>query len=328
MLLKNINQQKVKNSLFVGYFYCDFLKTVYTIQYILFLFLKEFMIMSEVGMKRNTKIMIAGVYALVVSIAFNFFWLPGNIYASGITGFSQLLVSILENYFHLSLSIPLLVLLINIPLLVISWLVIDREFTKYTILAVLLTYVFMSLVPVKTIVTDPILASVVGGALHGFSVGITLNSDFSTGGLDIIGILTRKKTGRSIGSIFIIFNLGIQFIAGFLYGWQYAFYSALAVFVSGKTVDFVNTKQQKVQILLVTDHSEELLPVLQKVLKRGITVVNNVEGAFLKEEKKMLFIVASQKEVSQLNQVVKQVDQHAFMSISPGIVTNTNFYEW
>ncbi|MBM7709145.1 hypothetical protein JOD14_001314 [Enterococcus lemanii] len=29
--------------------------------------------MSEVGMKRNTKIMIAGVYALVVSIAFNFF---------------------------------------------------------------------------------------------------------------------------------------------------------------------------------------------------------------------------------------------------------------
>ncbi|MBM7709144.1 uncharacterized membrane-anchored protein YitT (DUF2179 family) [Enterococcus lemanii] len=237
-------------------------------------------------------------------------------------------MSILENYFHLSLSIPLLVLLINIPLLVISWLVIDREFTKYTILAVLLTYVFMSLVPVKTIVTDPILASVVGGALHGFSVGITLNSDFSTGGLDIIGILTRKKTGRSIGSIFIIFNLGIQFIAGFLYGWQYAFYSALAVFVSGKTVDFVNTKQQKVQILLVTDHSEELLPVLQKVLKRGITVVNNVEGAFLKEEKKMLFIVASQKEVSQLNQVVKQVDQHAFMSISPGIVTNTNFYEW
>lgn len=142
---------------------------------------------------RNSKILIACAYALIVSIAFNFFWLPGNIYASGITGFSQLVVSILENYFHLSLSIPLLVLLINIPLLIISWLVIDREFTKYTILAVLLTYVFMSLVPVKTIVTDPILASVVGGVLHGFSVGITLNSDFSTGGLDIIGILTRKK---------------------------------------------------------------------------------------------------------------------------------------
>lgn len=279
-------------------------------------------------MKRNSKIIIACLYALTVSVAFNFFWLPGSIYASGITGFSQLVVSVFQNFLGLSFSIPLIVLLLNIPLLIISWFAINREFTKYTILAVLLTYVFMSLVPVKTIVTDPILASIVGGLLHGASVGITLNSDFSTGGLDIIGILVRKKSGRSIGSIFIVFNCCIQFMAGFLYGWQYAFYSALAVFISGRTVDFVNTKQQKVQIMLVTERAEELIPILQNVLKRGITIVNDVEGGFLKEEKKILFIVASQKEVSHLNQLVKKIDKQAFISISPGIVTNTNFYEW
>lgn len=278
--------------------------------------------------KKHSKIIIACLYALTVSIAFNFFWLPGRIYASGITGFSQLIVSVVESFLGISFSIPFLVLLMNLPLLIISWFVINRSFTKYTILAVLLTYFFMSLVPVKTIVTDPILASIVGGVLHGASVGITLNSDFSTGGLDIIGILVRKKSGRSIGNIFIIFNCCIQFIAGFLYGWQYAFYSALAVFISGKTVDFVNTKQKKVQIMLVTEHSEELIPMLQHLLKRGITIVNNVEGGFLKEEKKILFIVASQKEVNYLNQLVKNVDEHAFMSISPGVVTNTNFYEW
>lgn len=213
--------------------------------------------------KKHSKIIIACLYALTVSIAFNFFWLPGRIYASGITGFSQLIVSVVESFLGISFSIPFLVLLMNLPLLIISWFVINRSFTKYTILAVLLTYFFMSLVPVKTIVTDPILASIVGGVLQGASVGITLNSDFSTGGLDIIGILVRKKSGRSIGSIFIIFNCCIQFIAGFLYGWQYAFYSALAVFISGKTVDFVNTKQKKVQIMLVTEHSEELIPMLQ-----------------------------------------------------------------
>ncbi len=80
--------------------------------------------------------------------------------------------------------------------------------------------------------------------------------------------------------------------------------------------------------MLVTEHSEELIPMLQHLLKRGITIVNNVEGGFLKEEKKILFIVASQKEVNYLNQLVKNVDEHAFMSISPGVVTNTNFYEW
>lgn len=80
--------------------------------------------------------------------------------------------------------------------------------------------------------------------------------------------------------------------------------------------------------MLVTEHSEELIPMLQHLLKRGITIVNNVEGGFLKEEKKILFIVASQKEVNYLNQLVKNVDEHAFMSISPGVVTNTKFYEW
>ena len=143
--------------------------------------------------KKHSKIIIACLYALTVSIAFNFFWLPGRIYASGITGFSQLIVSVVESFLGISFSIPFLVLLMNLPLLIISWFVINRSFTKYTILAVLLTYFFMSLVPVKTIVTDPILASIVGGVLHGASVGITLNSGFSTGGLDIIGILVRKK---------------------------------------------------------------------------------------------------------------------------------------
>ena len=277
---------------------------------------------------RHSKIIIAGIYAFMVSIAFNFFWLPGNIYASGVTGFVQLIVSIIERFVGLSLSIPFLVLCMNIPLLIISWFWINREFTKYTIVAVLLTSVFMSIIPVRTVVTDPILAAMVGGVLHGTSVGITLNSDFSTGGLDIIGILVRKRTGKSIGSIFIAFNCTVHFLAGFIFGWQYAFYSVLAVFVSGKAVDFVNTKQQKVQILLVTDHSEALVPVLQADLKRGITVVNNVEGAFSKEEKKILFIVASKKDLGRLNQLIKTIDHHAFMSVSPGVTTNTNFYEW
>ena len=277
---------------------------------------------------RHSKIIIAGIYAFMVSIAFNFFWLPGSIYASGVTGFVQLIVSVIERFVGLSLSIPLLVLCMNIPLLIISWFWINREFTKYTIVAVLLTSVFMSIIPVKTVVTDPILAAMVGGVLHGTSVGITLNSDFSTGGLDIIGILVRKRTGKSIGSIFIAFNCTVHFLAGFIFGWQYAFYSVLAVFVSGKAVDFVNTKQQKVQILLVTDHSEALVPVLQADLKRGITVVNNVEGAFSKEEKKILFIVASKKDLGRLNQLIKTIDHHAFMSVSPGVTTNTNFYEW
>lgn len=282
----------------------------------------------KTGCSRYKKVGVAILYAFLSSMAFNFFWLPGGIYANGITGLAQLIATVLSTFQGIQFSIPLLVLLFNIPLLMIAWVTIDREFTLYTILAVLLTYLFMNILPVMTLTTDPMICSIFGGVLHGISVGITLNSDFSTGGLDIIGILARRKLHKPIGSIFILFNGMIEFLAGFLYGWQYAFYSALSVFISGKTVDYVNVKQQKVQVMIVTDNPERLIERLQRNLKRGITVVNNVEGAFKHQEKKMLFVVIAKSELEQLNTDISLSGCDAFVSVTPGITTNTNFYDW
>lgn len=274
------------------------------------------------------KIGVSILYAFLSSIAFNFFWLPGKIYANGITGLAQLIVTVLNTHYNLDFSIPLLVLIFNIPLLIIAWITIDREFTIYTILSVLLTYLFMNILPVLELTTDPMICSIFGGVIHGISVGITLNSNFSTGGLDIIGILVRRKLRKSIGTIFILFNGVIEFIAGFLYGWQYAFYSALSVFISGKTVDYVNTKQQKIQVMIVTDESDKLIRLLQSSLKRGITIVNNVEGAFKHQEKKIILVVIAKSELEQLNTDISLSGCDAFVSITSGITTNTSFNEW
>ncbi|HAB95339.1 MAG TPA: hypothetical protein DCE83_00660, partial [Enterococcus sp.] len=152
------------------------------------------------------RMLVALIYALLSSIALNLFWLPGNIYASGITGLSQLLSQLLDEQLNLQLSIPLLVLFFNAPLLAVAWVKIDREFTIMTVCTVVLSSVMMKVVPVIALTTDPVICAVFGGLLHGVSVGLTLNDDFSTGGLDILGILVKKATGRSIGSFFIGFN--------------------------------------------------------------------------------------------------------------------------
>lgn len=148
------------------------------------------------------KLVIAASYAFLSAVSVNLFWVPGGIYANGVTGFAQLVVA-LSGKFHLPmLDLATLVLLINVPLLVIAWFKIDRKFTIFTIIAVFLTSVFMKLIPVMALTNDPVICTVFGGVIHGLGVGITLNSDFSTGGLDIIGILVRKVTTRSIGTIF------------------------------------------------------------------------------------------------------------------------------
>ncbi len=258
----------------------------------------------------------------------NLFWVPGGIYANGVTGFAQLVVA-LSGKFHLPmLDLATLVLLINVPLLVIAWFKIDRKFTIFTIIAVFLTSVFMKLIPVMALTNDPVICTVFGGVIHGLGVGITLNSDFSTGGLDIIGILVRKVTTRSIGTIFTAFNLAIEFIAGFVFGWRYALYSAITVFINGKVVDFVNTKERKVQLLIVTKHANEMLRRIQDNHQSGITVINHAQGGYYHESQDILLLVVTSHELNAISSVVKKVDQLAFMSITKGIETNRSTSQW
>lgn len=268
------------------------------------------------------KLVIAASYAFLSAVSVNLFWVPGGIYANGVTGFAQLVVA-LSGKFHLPmLDLATLVLLINVPLLVIAWFKIDRKFTIFTIIAVFLTSVFMKLIPVMALTNDPVICTVFGGVIHGLGVGITLNSDFSTGGLDIIGILVRKVTTRSIGTIFTAFNLAIEFIAGFVFGWRYALYSAITVFINGKVLDFVNTKERKVQLLIVTKHANEMLRRIQDNHQSGITVINHAQGGYYHESQDILLLVVTSHELNAISSVVKKVDQLAFMSITKGIETN------
>lgn len=271
---------------------------------------------------------VALAYALLSSIALNMFWLPGKIYASGITGLSQLLSQVLQERLGVELMIPFLVVVFNIPLLAVAFHKIDREFTVMTIFTVLLSSVMMKVVPIVTLTTDPLICGVFGGALHGISVGLTLNADFSTGGLDILGILVKKATGRSIGSFFILFNVTLQIVAGLIYGWPYAFYSAISFFISGRMVDYVNVKQRRVQVMVVTEKAEMVMATLQGALNRGITVINDVEGGFDHHQKKMLMLVISQKELKIVEGLIEAVDQQAFVSVASGISANRVFYEW
>lgn len=271
---------------------------------------------------------IALIYALLSTIALNMFWLPGNIYASGITGLSQLLSQIFKERLQWNLSISSLILFFNAPLLAIAWFKINRQFTIFTIGTVLLSSLMIQIIPVVPLTVDPVICAIFGGALHGFSVGITLNNDFSTGGLDILGILVKMATKKSIGSFFIVFNVSLQIIAGLIYGWPYAFYSAISFFISGRVVDYVNTKQRSVQLLVVTKKAEKVIKNLQNEFQRGITVINNVEGGFDHQEKKILLVVISQKELKTAEERIATIDQQAFMSVATGISANRSFYEW
>ncbi len=77
----------------------------------------------------------------------------------------------------------------------------------------------------------------------GTGIGFALRNNVSSGGTDIVSIIIRKKTGRQVGSISLIVNIMIMLIAGMTFGWQYALYSMVALFISSRMTDAIFVKQ-------------------------------------------------------------------------------------
>lgn len=259
-----------------------------------------------------SKVSAAVIYALCVSIALNFFWEPGHIYASGVTGFAQIIQSLSHNL----LPTNVMYFALNIPLVILGWLKIGHKFTLYTILAVVFSSIMMKVMPPISTQFDPIICALFGGVVNGVGTGFALKSGISTGGLDIIGIIVRKKTGHSFGTINIFFNLIIVSVAGFIFGWAFAFYTAIGIFVNGRVIDMIYTQNQKMQVMIVTEHPRDLIDDIQQKMRRGITIVHDVEGAFGHTEKTILFTIISRYEMYELVHVIQNKDPYAFVSIT------------
>ena len=267
------------------------------------------------------------VYALLASIGVNFFYQPGQIYSSGITGIAQILTTLSKDLIGVYVPVSATLLLLNLPLFLLGWFKIGHKFTIFTGITVVLTSVFMQIIPDETLTTDPIICAIFGGAIMGAGIGYALKNGLSSGGLDFVSIAIRKKTGNTIGSISITFNLFIMLAAGLLFGWQYALYSAIAIFVSGKVTDAVYTKQKKMQVTIITRHPEKVIHTIQKNMRRGITIINEAEGAYKHDKQTVLLTVVTRYELPLLRAAMGEADKKAFVSIADNVQILGHFYE-
>lgn len=275
----------------------------------------------------TTKLSVSIVYAILASVAMNFFYQPGNIYSSGITGLAQILTTLSTKVVGFNVPVSVTLYALNIPLFFVAWLKIGKKFTVFTFLTVTLTSIFMQIVPQTVLSNDPIICAIFGGAVMGSGIGFALKNGLSSGGLDIFSITIRKKTGRSVGSISMYFNGLIIFVAGYLFGWQYMFYSALSIFVSGKVTDAVYTKQKKMQVMIITKNPDAVIDGIQQKMRRGITIIHEAEGAYRHDKQTLLLTVVTRYELPSLESAMKESDPSAFVSISDNVKILGRFYE-
>ncbi|MEH7110193.1 MULTISPECIES: YitT family protein [Bacillaceae] len=260
------------------------------------------------------KIFVVIIGALLNALGMNLFLIPANVYSSGFTGIAQLLTRVLHEFTPIHLSMGVLLLLLNIPVAILGWKKVGRSFTIYSFISVVLSSLFLDLIPVKQVSHDILLNSVFGGVIIAVGVGITLKWGASTGGLDIIAMVLSRMKDKPIGPYMLILNGFIVLAAGFLYGWEKALYTLVFLYASTRVIDTIHTRHAKLTAFIITKKAEEVKNAVHSKLVRGITMIP-AKGAFSNETRDMLMIVITRYELFDLERIIKEVDPNAFTNV-------------
>lgn len=99
--------------------------------------------------------------------------------------------------------------------------------------------------------------------------------------------------------------------------WHLSFYSLIAIFVSSRVLAYVinGAKDDKLLFIISNGDTTELTHFILHELDRSATYIKS-RGVYSKEEKEMLFLVVSNKEVTKVKLKIKEVNPKAFVVVT------------
>jgi len=239
------------------------------------------------------------------------FLLPNKFIDGGATGIS-LLISEVTKW-----SLPLLLIIVNIPFVVLGYRQIGKWFSIKTIFSIIGLAICISVVHYPVITSDKLLISVFGGFFLGAGIGLAIRGGGVLDGTEVLAIYISRKTSASVGDIILMFNIFIFSFAAYLLSIETALYSILTYIAASKTMDFlIEGIEEYTGVTIVSPKSEEISEMITHKLGRGITVYKGTHGFGKRghvSDMNILFTVITRLEISRLRVEVEAIDPHAFV---------------
>lgn len=245
--------------------------------------------------------------ASIVGLSYNIFFLPARLAAGGMSGVSTIL------YELYAINPALIQFVINIPIFIIGWIALGKDFSAKTLVGtfwVPLVIFLSSNIPVT--VTNPFLSALYGGLILGAGLGIVYKGNGSTGGTAAIAQIVKKFTGISSGySQFMVDGL-VVITSIFVFNIELTLFALMAIYISGKAIDFVQLRTSATKlVMIITDEEEKVQQLIQNGIDRGLTKIRSV-GGYTKLNKTMILCVTEQPEAVKLKKLLQKETPEAF----------------
>ncbi len=286
------------------------------------------------------------VGCVIMAVGFVFFINPYKIVPGGIYGASI----VLHNLFP-SIQVGTFGYILDVPLLILSVVLLGSKIGSRTLVAALTTPFIMNLVTWLAYPTaearasldpalllggtmdmsnDLMLTTLLGSLVIGVGEGLVIRQQATTGGSDIVAMIIQKYThikfsnaillvdGTVVaaGLLVIGFGLGVSDNVG-EGSWILSFYSLIAIYVLSRIISRVisGAKNDKLLFIISDKRLAELHNYILKDLDRTATCIKS-HGLYTGNDKEMIFLVVSEKEVTGVKLCIKQADPRAFVVVT------------
>lgn len=266
----------------------------------------------------KTKYLIVQFIQIVVGTALvagstSLFLLPNQLSSGGFSGIATIV------YYLLNIPLGTTVLVLNVPLFIMSLIKNGKHFFLKAILGTAGLSIFLNLFEkLKPITTDRFLACIYGGIIAGIGTAIILKANASTGGTDLLTqIIKAYKPNIRISNLLVILDTII--VAAnviFFKELEIGLYSAITIYIMGKMLDiFFEGIDFAKMVYIISQKNDEIAEQIGNQIKRGSTSLYG-KGMYKKQDREVLFCVASRNEVREIRKIVKDIDSNAFIVIT------------
>ncbi len=167
-------------------------------------------------------------------------------------------------------------------------------------------------------VRETLLIPVIAGLFEAIGLGLVLRYGASTGGTDIIALMINKYWPVSLSRVFLISDIVIVSLLILLPDKSFTdmVYGFVEIITFSALIDYVvGGNKSSYQLLVFSDRYADIADHIIQNMNRGVTVLS-AQGWYTRQEKNVLLILISRKQLPELTKVIKEVDPRAFMSVS------------
>lgn len=275
-------------------------------------------------MKNKEKsLLIDIIYDIIGSIFFGMgvysFAKNANFAPGGLSGIGLIISHIFP------IQIGTITLILNIPLIIISYKILGKKFLLKSIKSIIISTILLDFVfpLLPTYKGMPLTASIFTGLFIGIGTGLIYSRGSSTGGTDFITLSIQKKNPHfSVGQIVLVINTLIVISGGIVFknvdSILYGMISSILTTIVIDKIMYGITNGRLLLIIVNKEQGKSLSNDIFKLIHRGSTILG-AKGSYSGADKEIVLCACSRVEISKIKSIAYHYDKNAIV-----MITNTS----